>query len=286
MGLMRLSSRRVVTAALLAAGVAGAGEDAAAQSRSALHGTHAGVSAGIMVLGRENESGDVDDLTHAFGVGLRHGIGTGRLSLQLDATVSRPARSDATAELDARTSLCTFLLGPVLAWERWGVSPYVGALAGAAATRMRGATIPAEDVNGRRTVGEESWAFAYGASAGVRLFLTAGAHPLGLELGGRILDMGELGFVQPRTDIYRRDLGAVELRAGITIGLYPRSRRRPHSGPAAPVDPRGLAGTFPSRPEARILSHVRAPAVGGWWEIAEPQRPAIWRSAVAPLASV
>src|SRR5690606_3989479 len=193
-------------AALLAASVAGAADDAAAQSRSALHGTHVGASAGIMVLGRENASSDIDDITRVFGVGLPHGIGTGRLSLQLDATYSRLVRSDATADLDAGTSLFTLLLGPVLAWERWGVSPYVGALAGAAATRLRGTTIPAEDVNGRRTVSEESWAFAYGANAGVRLFLTAGAHPLGLELGGRILDMGALAFVEPRTDTYRRDL--------------------------------------------------------------------------------
>ncbi len=216
---MSLNLRRVATAALLAASVAGAADDAAAQSRSALHGTHVGASAGIMVLGRENASSDIDDITRVFGVGLPHGIGTGRLSLQLDATYSRLVRSDATADLDAGTSLFTLLLGPVLAWERWGVSPYVGALAGAAATRLRGTTIPAEDVNGRRTVSEESWAFAYGANAGVRLFLTAGAHPLGLELGGRILDMGALAFVEPRTDTYRRDLSAVELRAGITIGL-------------------------------------------------------------------
>ena len=50
------------------------------------------------------------------------------------------------------------------------------------------------------------------------IFLTAGAHPLGLELGGRVLDMGALAFVEPRTDTYRRDLSAVEFRAGITIG--------------------------------------------------------------------
>jgi len=31
--------------------------------------------------------------------------------------------------------------------------------------------------------------------------------------------MGALAFVEPRTDTYRRDLSAVEFRAGITIGL-------------------------------------------------------------------
>lgn len=125
------------------------------------------------------------------------------------------------ADAGADNLLFHALLGPRVAVELGPVAPWAHPVVGVVGTRWDRGPGPDPDAPDlSRTGTSATWGL--GLEGGLAIRLTGGGAPVALELGGRIVDFGELTFARSSVvgpDAIRRDSSVRTLRAGLSVGL-------------------------------------------------------------------
>lgn len=125
------------------------------------------------------------------------------------------------ADADAENLLFHALFGPLVAVELGPVAPWAHPVAGVVGTRWDRGPGPDPDAPDlSRTGTSATWGL--GLAGGLAIRLTGGGTPVALQLGGRIVEVGELTFARASLvgpDAFGHDSSVLTLRAGLSVGL-------------------------------------------------------------------